>query len=318
MTFHLRIRRNSAPRSATLVEPLEPRRLAAATHLRIGVLGDSYSDEYRFYPPDRSHAQNWVQQLAENNRASFGTFTTKSRGAPRDQGYADDWALSGATSDDLPAQTAGVAAQAAAGQIDVATVLIGGDDFLGLLESAALDPAADASTLTAITAAAGSVVANIETSVDTILAASPTVRVVIATLPPVSELPLIADAETVASAAGLSGSVALVTAADAAEVQVNAAIKAFAATSARLAVADFAAAAAAFASPTYKVGHVTLSTTAPGDGPKHLFLADGIHPGTVGQAVLANTFVQAIDAGSGEKIKPLTNQQILVDAHLAS
>ncbi len=30
----------------------------------IGVLGDSYSDEYQFYPPDRSTAQNWVEILA--------------------------------------------------------------------------------------------------------------------------------------------------------------------------------------------------------------------------------------------------------------
>ena len=31
----------------------------------IGVLGDSYSDEYRFYPPDRSTARNWVEILTE-------------------------------------------------------------------------------------------------------------------------------------------------------------------------------------------------------------------------------------------------------------
>ena len=30
----------------------------------VGVLGDSYSDEYRFYPPDRSTSQNWVEILA--------------------------------------------------------------------------------------------------------------------------------------------------------------------------------------------------------------------------------------------------------------
>ena len=27
----------------------------------IGVLGDSYSDEYQFYPPDRASARNWVE-----------------------------------------------------------------------------------------------------------------------------------------------------------------------------------------------------------------------------------------------------------------
>ncbi len=301
----------------TDIEPLEPRRLASAAHLlRIGVLGDSYSDEYRFYPPDRSHAQNWVQQLAANHRASFGTFTTKSRGAPRNQGYADDWALSGATSADLPAQTAGLATQAAAGQIDVATLLIGGDDFLDLLESAAVDPA---TTVTADTIATTgqTVVANIETAVNTILAASPTVRVVISTLPPVSQLPLVTAAETAGTALG-DDPAALVAAADAAEVQVNTAIRAFATADTRLAVADFAAAATAFAAPTYTVGKVKLDTTTPGDGPRHLFLADGIHPGTVGQGLLANTFVAAIDASFGQAIKPLTPHQVLVDAHLST
>ncbi len=307
-------------RSACLVEALEPRRLASAAHpIRIGVLGDSYSDEYRFYPPDRSHAANWVQQLAANGRASFGAFTTKSRGAPRNQGYADDWALSAATSADLPAQTTGLAAQAAAGKIDVATVLIGGDDFLDLLESAALDPTTDASTTAALPATAASVVANIETAVDAILAASPTVRVVVATLPPVSELPLVASAEASETALGLTGPAALVAATDAAEVQVNAAIKAFvAADPARLAVADFAAAAAAFAAPTYTLGRFTINATTPGDKPRDLFLADGVHPGTVGQAVLANTFVAAIDTSFGGTIKPLTTRQIAEDARLVS
>ena len=300
---------------SAFVEPLESRRLAAAHVLRIGSLGDSYTDEYRFYPPDRTHAQNWVQQLAENHRASFGTFTTKSRGTPRNQGYADDWALSGATTADLPAQTAGLAA---AGRIDVATILIGGDDFLDLLEADAAAPTADASQLAAITAAGQAVVANIETAVTTILAASPTVRVVVATLPPVSELPLIAEAEAAGTAAGFPGAAALVNAADAAEVQVNAAVTAFAATTPRTTIADFAAAAAAFTSPTYTLGRFKIDTSTPGNKPRDLFLADGVHPGTVAQGVLANTFVAAIDTSFGQTIKPLTAHQIAVDAHLTT
>ncbi len=30
----------------------------------IGVLGDSYSDEYQFYSPDRLTSRNWVEMLA--------------------------------------------------------------------------------------------------------------------------------------------------------------------------------------------------------------------------------------------------------------
>jgi phospholipase/lecithinase/hemolysin len=314
--------RRPSPRLAVAVEPLETRRLASASpKLRVAVLGDSYSDEYRFYPPDRSHAQNWVQQLAHNDRVSFGTFSTRSRGTPRNQGYADDWALSGATSSDLPAQTAGVAAQAAAGQIDVATILIGGNDFLDLLESDASDPAAAAATApAALAATAQTVIANIESSVTTLLTASPTLRVAVATLPPVSQLPIVAEAEQLASLSGQgSAAAALVAAADAAEVQVNAALTAFAATNARLAIADFATAATtAFATPTYTIGHFKIDTTTPGDGPRHLFLADGIHPGTVAQGLLANTFIAAIDTQFHLSVKPLTTRQIAVDAGLAS
>ena len=40
----------------------------------IGVLGDSYSDEYQFYPPDRSTARNWVEILATTRGLDFGRF----------------------------------------------------------------------------------------------------------------------------------------------------------------------------------------------------------------------------------------------------
>ena len=50
----------------------------------IGVLGDSYSDEYQFYPPHRSTARNWVEILAATRRLNFGRFSTaESRRAPQ-------------------------------------------------------------------------------------------------------------------------------------------------------------------------------------------------------------------------------------------
>src|SRR3954468_6540448 len=83
----------------------------------IGVLGDSYSDEYQFYPPDRSTARNWVEILAATRRLDFGAFSADRRGEPRNQGYAYNWARSDATTDDLIAagQHTGLAAQVAGG-----------------------------------------------------------------------------------------------------------------------------------------------------------------------------------------------------------
>ena len=82
----------------------------------IGVIGDSYSDEYQFYPPDRTTARNWVEILAETRSLDFGRFSTASRGEPRNQGYAFNWARSDATTDDLIAtgQHSGLAAQVGA------------------------------------------------------------------------------------------------------------------------------------------------------------------------------------------------------------
>ncbi len=68
-----------------------------------GALGDSYADEYQFYPPDRSTALNFVELMAQDDGVNFGAFSSISRGSPRYQGYANDWALSGAESGDLPA-----------------------------------------------------------------------------------------------------------------------------------------------------------------------------------------------------------------------
>jgi len=46
----------------------------------IGAVGDSLTDPYQGYPPDRSHARNWVEQLASSRHASFGAFSKNVHG----------------------------------------------------------------------------------------------------------------------------------------------------------------------------------------------------------------------------------------------
>ena len=91
-SFRSRARRQSRPG----LEPCEPRTLLST--LRIGSLGDSLTDEYQFYGPDRTAARNWVQILGTTraDQVDFGTFTTTDRGETRNQGYAQNWARSGA------------------------------------------------------------------------------------------------------------------------------------------------------------------------------------------------------------------------------
>src|SRR3954467_2966304 len=102
-----------------LLTPLAPAR--AGWRGGIGVLGDSYSDEYQFYPPDRTTARNWVEILSELRGLDFGPFSTSSRGEPRNQGFAYNWARSDATSDDMIAggQLAGLSSQVAEGKVKI-------------------------------------------------------------------------------------------------------------------------------------------------------------------------------------------------------
>ena len=101
------------------------------------MLGDSYSDEYQFYPPHRSTARNWVEILATTRGLNFGRFSTASRGEPRNQGYEYNWARSDATTDDLIAtgQHLGVAAQVRAGEVSLVVVFIGGNDFINAMKT---------------------------------------------------------------------------------------------------------------------------------------------------------------------------------------
>jgi hypothetical protein len=108
----------------------------------IGILGDSFSDEYQFYPPDRSTARNWVEILATKRGLDFGRFDAGGRGEPCNQGYAFNWARSGATTEDLirTDQHTGLAAQVARGEVGIVVIFIGGNDFINAVKGS--DPTA--------------------------------------------------------------------------------------------------------------------------------------------------------------------------------
>src|SRR5947209_1939680 len=117
-----------------LLTPLAPAR--AGWRGGIGVIGDSYSDEYQFYPPDRSTARNWVEILAATRGLDFGAFTRRSRGEPRNQGFAYNWARSDAATDDMirSGQHTGLAAQVASGKVKLVCMIIGGNDFINAMK----------------------------------------------------------------------------------------------------------------------------------------------------------------------------------------
>lgn len=289
---------------------LEPRAVPSAGHdLTVGALGDSYTDEYRFYPPNLSQARNWVEILAATRGVDFGKFTTRSRGEPRDQGFAYNWARYDATSSNMiQNQLPGLSAQVAAGQVKYAWIFIGGNDFLDFLH----DVQAGSITLAQAPAALGQVetqaAANFTTAVDTLLAASPTVRLVVATLPDVSTLPIVQQELTT-----LPQAQSLVTDTSQAIGQYNATIQALAASDPRIALVDLASQTTELtqlAGASVPFGGTSISLATPGDNYHDFFLADGLHIGTVGQGLIANDFVEAIDAHFGTRVEPLTAQQI--------
>src|SRR5208337_1943101 len=149
----------------------------------VGTLGDSFTDEYRFYPPDRTQARGWVEILAATREINFGPCSHRSRGEPRDAGFAYDWARSDSTTADMVRnQLPGLAAQVARGQVKNVVILDGGNDFLLPLEAVGagtLEPAAYAAALPGITAQAG---ANLTTAITTLLASSPNVHLVVSTI----------------------------------------------------------------------------------------------------------------------------------------
>lgn len=105
----------------------------AQAPLRIGLMGDSQTDEYRANDSRGStYASvtfNWVEQLADANRLDAGAWGSRSE--PRRIGYNTNWARSGATTSSLisSGQHTGLAGQVAAGQVDAIFIMIGSNDF---------------------------------------------------------------------------------------------------------------------------------------------------------------------------------------------
>jgi hypothetical protein len=290
--------------TVTLAFPLAAH--AAEWRGGIGIIGDSYSDEYQFYPPVRSKARNWVEILAANRKLDFGSFTTQSRGEPRNQGFSYNWARSEATTEDVLAQGqhTGLAAQVAAGDVGLVAVFAGGNDFIHALGSS--DP------MPALEAALPRAQVNLRRIVETILAASPNVKLVLATVPNICDLPEFDEPIR-------TGSIARETANRATSLvrRFNASLRSMALGNPRIAIADLdlnARIANVVSRDFIPLGGRRIDRTHPGESALSAFLEDRRHAGTVGQALLARVFVQTVNTRFGVGIEPFTDQEILAIA----
>lgn len=269
----------------------------------VGVLGDSYSDEYRFYPPHRARARNWVEIAAETRGVDFGPFSGEDRGTPRHAGYAYNWARSGATTADAIAegQHTGLAAQVARGEVGLVWVFLGGNDFLEALRSS--DAEAELSL------AADRAIANLETILGTLRGADRSVPILVATVPDVMELPELAgDLQS----GVMSRSRA--TAATAAVRRFNERVRSIPARDGRVFVVDLFLSqqvARMVAPDAMRVAGRRVSREVAGDEYECLFLADGRHAGTVAQAMIARLFLATVNKHLDAGIRPLTDEEII-------
>src|SRR5205823_12526707 len=98
-----------------------------------------------------------------------------------------------------------------------------------------------------------------------------------------------------------------VAAVDGAVEILNQQIRNIAATSDRIAVADYSGLIdTIFAARKFKVGNVQIDHDSASNDPASLVLADGLHPGTIGQGLLGNLLVETANGAFHTRITPLS------------
>lgn len=256
----------------------------------LAALGDSLSDEYS--GEAYGYADNWVELLAASgvNLGAWGSY-----GEPRRDGYAYDWARAGATSASLlgQGQPDGVAEQATAGLVNYAVLWVGQNDFSTAWDGIYWydDPERgwNAQQIADFTTA---VVGNIRTALDTLLASG--VHVVLVNVGDLSTLPAARQYYPDAQRRELVSQVV---------VGLNSQLLDLAADY-RLPLVDMFALGRVYlgtnASPieSVTIGGQTFWNAAGAD-PTNLFVADGVHPHTVAQAIFANLILKALQLGYG-------------------
>ncbi len=269
----------------------------------IGILGDSISDEYRFYAPDRATARNWVEILAATRELPFGDPEITTRAAAQDRRFAYNWSQSCATTTSLIAQGqhTRLAAQVADGaSIKLAAVTIGTNDFVHILSTSR--SVADMGLV--IKKAFG----NLTTILCFLLGSSLTLRIAVGTAVDLRCAPILRGALD----AGLITPRLAGAYGDAVASYNNHLRNLVATHDRRIVLVDInQLLAEVTGARPYVVGGFTIDCINASNDPQHLFLADGFHPGTIGQCLIANRFLDAINAGLGAGIPLLSAEEMV-------
>lgn len=336
-------RRLRARGRALVFDFLEERTMLSIT---IAALGDSLTDEYQFYAPYRTAAENWPEILSNlrPSQVDFGAFssTAADRGQTRNQGYAQDWALQGATaqgenllgygttfaeeyeggsSPGLPGlltQPGGIS------NVNVVNILIGGNDYFRAVEQSVelglnLSNFLNGKITALFEQANAGIVEALQTVVPLIEAANPDTHIIIDTTPSIASTPIIhnllAGLLTPAEANIVTGFINTEVnnldydGSPSGSTPVYESIEQFASSN-NLGYLDANGLLNSFiANPT--INGVYINPNAAGPAYTDMFVGDGIHPGTIAQAVLTNAIISQIDSWYPGAVTPLTDTEIL-------
>jgi lysophospholipase L1-like esterase len=286
----------------------------AALATKLGVMGDSLSDEYghESYP----YADNWVEQLVLYRGIDVGP--TGAWGEPRRDGFYEyNWARSGATSGSLlsAGQHTGLAAQVAPNSIEYGVLLIGANDqFVG--GNAYGNIYAGTWSQAQIDSWVNGIVSNINTALATV---APTgIKLALFNVPDYGVTPFVRSIYTDPARRQL------VT--DVINNQLNPQVQDLA-EQYEVAFIDgqsfISSVYGSHASPnsTLSIGNVDIyldqTDTASNTNPQAGAVHDGIHPHTTLQGVIANLVQQALRIGYGANLQLFSEAEILSHAGLA-
>jgi lysophospholipase L1-like esterase len=272
------------------------------------VFGDSISDEYQSQSYD--YARNWVEQLAEHRGVNLGGF--RNWGEPRRVGFEFNWSRVGARTTDLLSAISLLPAwedSLLAGQADIAVLLIGSNDFLPSFGTPYDRIYRGLWTPLQIESAVNAFLGRIGALVDILQSAGKPVLLV---TPPDYGIAPYTRTHYPDPARRESVSKVLEQIAhrmdDLAERESLVIVDAF-----RMGRDTFGLNAEPRSALT--VGGVTIDLLSGGSSPTNAFVADGIHPHTVIQGILANLIVAGLNE-HGANLDLFSEQELLVHANL--
>ncbi len=276
------------------------------------------------------------------NQINFGAFsaTGAGRGQTRNQGYAQDWALQGSTAqgNDVVGYMATFENQYNGGyngsslpglltqpggisDINVVNILIGGNDYFKTILGAVqlgINFGNLGKIIDSFEQANAGIIQALQTVVPEIQAANPNTHIIIDTVPDVGATPIV---QTAAAALGSTYGPLLLNFLTSEVANVNykgspsggpytyESIQKYAADNNLGYVDDNGLFNTFIANPTF--GGVYINPKAQGPIYTDMFVGDGIHPGTIAQAILTNAIIGQIDTWYPNAITPLSNAEIL-------